>query len=443
MKNHLPHIVFPDPQAKAGQKSVLGLQCDPIPLVRIAFIGIGMRVPSAIKRFMHIEGVVVKALCDIVAKNLQKGIDILKAHNIDKVDSYTREDDWKIICERNDIDLIYISTHYDLHTPIAVHAMQHGKHVAIEVPAATTIEDCWKLVDTAEQTQRHCMMLENCNYGTLELASLQMIKKGVLGEIVHGEGAYIHDLKKLIFDQEQGYWNMWRLNHHAEKNGNLYPTHGLGPICHSMNIHRGDKLHHLVSMSSAQLGLTQYAIEQFGEDSDFAHREYKNGDMNSSLLKTAKGRTILLQHDITSPRPYSRIHKLSGTKGFIHKWPRPGMSLAPNGMEYLSEEEFRAMQTQYEHPVYTQVKPKLAELSGKVCEIAKNEGMDYIMDFRLMYCLQNGLPLDMDVYDAAEWSCMVELSEYSANNYSMPVQIPDFTRGKWNELSKVEYHFKK
>lgn len=440
MNKIVPHTIFNDPVPITGQKTVLELKCDPLPEVRIAFIGLGMRISSAIKRFMFIDGVNVVALCDIVPDKVIKANEVLKDYNQPEADSYFLEDDWKKVCERSDVDLIYISTHYDLHTPIAVYAMQCGKHVAIEVPAATTIEECWQLVDTAEQTQRHCMMLENCNYGTFELNTLHMVQSGVLGEIIHGEGAYIHDLKHLLFNKDHGYWNMWRLKNQAEKNGNLYPTHGLGPVCHAMNIHRGDKLDYMVSMSTNQFNLTRYANETFGPESDFAQKEYRNGDMNTSILRTAKGKTILLQHDITSPRPYNRVHLLSGTKGFAQKWPKKGIALDPNGLEYISEEQLMNLMKEYEHPILKQINGRLEKYASQVAEIAKNEGMDYIMDFRLIYCLRNGLPLDQDVYDAAEWSSIIELSEFSVNNYSVPVQIPDFTRGNFSEIEKVNYY---
>lgn len=211
-------------------------------------------------------------------------------------------------------------THWGLHTPIAVYAMEHGKHVVTEVPAALTVSECWQLVNTSEKTRRHCMMLENCNYDFFEMTTLNMAQQGVLGEIVHTEGAYIHDLRALNFD-EKAYWNMWRLEHLKKKDANLYPTHGFGPIAHAMSLHRGDKMNYLVSVSSNQFGMTKFAEQKYGKDSELAKQEYKKGDMNTTLIKTAKGKTIMLQHDVTSPRPYSRIHFLSGTKGFVRKWP--------------------------------------------------------------------------------------------------------------------------
>lgn len=430
-----PAELFPEPMRPAGQQDVIELACEPIETVRIAFIGLGMRGEGAVHRYTFLEGVEIKALCDVVPENIKKCQKRLKKSGLPKADVYTDADDWKKICERDDIDLIYVCTHWDLHTPIAVYAMEHGKHVAIEVPGGLTIDECWQLVNTAEKTRKHCMMLENCNYDFFEIATLNMAQQGLFGEIVHCEGAYIHDLRWLNFDEENGYWDMWRLNHLEKTDGNTYPTHGLGPVCHIMNIHRGDKMNYLVSMSTNQFGMTAYAREKFGEDSDYAKRDYRKGDMNTTLVKTAKGKTIMIQHDVTSPRPYSRLHTISGTKGFAQKYPRKGIALEPNGHHYLSE-------TQLDSLVQVYTPGFVKDIEEKAREVGGHGGMDFIMDYRLVYCLRNGLPLDQDVYDAAEWSSIIELSLKSVENNSMPVRVPDFTRGAWKKLDKVTYHLK-
>lgn len=428
-----PVNMFPEPERSEGQKDVIELRCEPIDTVRMAIIGLGMRGQGAVHRYTFIEGAKIVALCDVVPENVKKAQQKLIDKGLSKADEYTGTDDWKNICKRDDIDLIYICTHWDLHTPIAVYAMENDKHVATEVPAALTIDECWQLVNTAERTRKHCMQLENCNYDFFEMATLNMAQKGVFGELVHAEGAYIHDLRWLNFDDSTGYWDMWRLKHLEKRDGNTYPTHGLGPICHILNIHRGDKMDYLVSMSSNQFGMTAYAKEKFGEDSEYAQRNYRKGDMNTTLVKTHNGKTIKIQHDVTSPRPYSRIHMISGTKGFAQKWPKKGIALEPNGHHYLSDEELENLLKEYEHPIVKEVGKKAKEVGG-------HGGMDFIMDYRLIYCLQNGLPLDQDVYDAAEWSSIIELSAFSVENKSIPVEIPDFTRGKWEKIKKIQYH---
>ena len=425
--------LFPEPPRPEGQTDVIELRCDPIDTVHIAFIGLGSRGKGAVRRYTFLEGVKVVALCDVVPENLDLAQEILLDAGLPEADTYSGTEDWKKVCEREDVDLVYVCTHWDLHTPIAVYAMEQGKHVATEVPAAISIEECWQLVNTAERTRRHCMQLENCNYDFFELATLNMVRQGLLGEIVHAEGAYIHDLRSPIFDEEDGYWQMWRLRHNETRNGNLYPTHGFGPICHILNIHRGDKMEYLVSLASDQIGMTEFAREKFGEDSDYGRRDYARGDMNTTLIKTAKGKSIMIQHDVTSPRPYSRIHLLSGTKGFVRKWPVQGIALEPNAHSFLPEEEMEQLLAEYEHPITREV----GEMARKV---GGHGGMDFTMDYRLIHCLRNGLPLDQDVYDAAEWSSIIELSEKSIENQSMPVRIPDFTRGAWNKVDVVSYY---
>ncbi|RPH28486.1 MAG: gfo/Idh/MocA family oxidoreductase [Bacteroidales bacterium] len=427
--------VFQTQPRPANQTHVLELRADPIDTVRVAIIGLGMRGQGAVSRLSYIPETKIVALADVVPSNVEMAQNTLKEMGRPKADGYTDTEDWKEICKREDIDLVYICTHWDLHTPIAVYAMENGKHVASEVPAALTIEQAWQLVNTAEKTRKHMMMLENCNYDFFEMATLNMAQQGLFGEIVHAEGAYNHDLRFLLFDEKTGYWDMWRLKHNEKANGNLYPTHGLGPIAHALNIHRGDRMEYLVSVSSNQFGLTEYAKEKFGEDSEYAKKNYMKGDMSTTIIKTAKGKTMMIQHNITNPRPYSRIHMISGTKGFAQKWPLTGISLDPNGHSFLSEKSLDSLLSKYEHPIVKEVGEKARQVGG-------HGGMDFIMDYRLIYCLHNGLPLDQDVYDAAEWSSIIELSRVSVANQGMPVKIPDFTRGAWDELKTVKYYTK-
>lgn len=442
-------IKTPIPPRPTGQSDVLGLRCDPIPTVRVGFIGLGMRGKGAVNRFMAIEGVEIKAICDLEQYNLDRVQESIVKQERPVAQEYIGNEAWMEVCERDDIDLIYICTDWITHTPMAVYAMEHGKHVAIEVPAATSLDECWQLVETAEKTRKHCMMLENCCYDKFELATLNMAQQGVFGEIVHVEGAYIHDLRSLNFNDRlskteayepgvgsdtkkkpglTGYWNYWRKNYNIEHTGNPYPTHGLGPVCQVLNIHRGDKMNYLVSVSSDQFGMTEYAEKRFGEESPEAKQTYKLGDMNTTLIKTEKGKTIMIQHDVTSPRPYSRIHLVSGTEGFAQKY--PARQIALNSHSALPQAKMDSVLQVYEHPFYKEAGKRAAELGA-----IAHGGMDYIMDYRLVYCLRNGLPLDQDVYDAAEWSCLVPLTELSASNNGAPVEVPDFTRGAWNKLN--------
>ena len=413
------------PPMPEGQKSVMQLRCEPMEKVRIGVVGLGMRGMDAVSRLLYVDGVEIVAVCDKIPDRVAQARKIaVDRGRPEPVGFDGGEDDWMKLCERDNVDLVYCCTPWALHTPNAVYAMKHGKHAAIEVPAATTLEECWQLVDTAEQTQRHCMMLENCCYDFFELATLNMARNGVFGEIMHAEGAYIHDLRWLKFDEEHGYVDMWRLKYSMNHTGNLYPTHGLGPVAQILGINRGDRMDYLTSTSTNQVGMTAYAREKFGANSPEAMQSYKLGDMNTTLVRTAKGKTIMIQHDTTSPRPYNRIHMISGTKGFAQKWPQMQIALEPNAHEPMSEEEMNKFLDKWEHPLARKVGEKAKEVGG-------HGGMDFIMDWRLIDCLKKGEPLDQSVYDAAAWSSIIELSEFSVKNKSNSVEVPDFTRGVW------------
>ena len=392
--------------------------------VRIGIIGLGMRGPGAVERMSFIEGVEIKALCDQYPDRVVASQKILEKKGLPKATDYSgSKDAWKELCNREDIDLVYITTPWSLHTPMAVYAMLHGKHAATEVPAAQTIEECWQLVETSEKTKKHCMMLENCCYDFFELLTLNMARNGMFGELVHAEGAYIHDLRSLNFDKK-GYAEMWRLKENASRNGNLYPTHGLGPVAQCMNINRGDQMDYLVSMSSNDFIMRAIAKERAATDDfykEFKDKQYR-GDMNTTVIKTVKGKTIMVQHDVSSPRPYSRIHLISGTKGIASKWPSPQKIAFGEG--WIKEEEYKKIEEKYTLPIVKHIG-----------EIAKNVGghggMDFIMDWRLIDNLRNGLPIDQDVYDAALWSAISPLSEKSVANRSRSMDIPDFTKGAY------------
>ena len=395
----------------------------PLDSVRIGIIGLGNRGQMALERLPKIVGVQIKAISDIDSSKVNQSAErYFLNDNITVPDLYYSPSDWKSICERDDIDLIYVCTHWELHTPIAVYAMNHGKHVAVEVPAALTIKECWELVKTAEKTKKHCIQLENCMYDFFEISVHNMAKKGLFGELVHTEGAYIHDLRTLNFSDTY-YWNHWRLKRLQKTDGNTYPTHGLGPLAHILNIHRGDKMERLVSMSSDQFGLTQYANSNLTNESGWKGNQFQKGDMNITLIKTNRGKTIMLQHDVTSPRPYSRLFTVSGTNGFVQKYPVKGMAFEPNTHRSMDKKQLSDTLLKYEPKPIKDIKDRAKEIGG-------HGGMDYIMDYRLIYCLRNGLPLDQDVYDAAEWSAVIALSKKSIKKNSKGVKFPDFTRGK-------------
>lgn len=410
--------------SKHASFNMCGYAAPKLPTVRVGIVGLGMRGPGAVDRLSYIEGVEIKALCDKYADRVEKAQSILTKKGLPAAKSYSGEEGWKALCESNDIDLVYVTTPWHLHTPISVYAMKNGKHAASEVPAAKTIDECWELVETSEKTKKHMMMLENCCYDFFELLTLNMARNGLFGEIVHAEGAYIHDLTKDYLFNKNAYADMWRLKENMTRNGSLYPTHGLGPIAQCMNINRGDKFDYLVSMSSNDFTMGSMADELASKDDFFkpyANKNYR-GNMNTTVIKTNHGKTLMVQHDVSTIRPYSRIHLVSGTKGAAQKWPGPEKIALGHG--WMKPEEQKQLQEKYTLPIVKHIG-----------EIAKNVGghggMDFIMDWRLIDCLRNGLPLDQDVYDAASWTSAGLLSEVSLKKRSSSVDMPDFTRGAW------------
>lgn len=409
---------------KHNQKlNMSGYAAPKIDTVRIGIIGIGARGTDTVALLPHIDGIDINAVCDLIPQKADSAKKQLEAHGFQPAAYSGTEDSWKQLCDRSDIDLVYIITPWALHVPMAVYAMEHDKHVAVEVPAATTIEECWQLVETSESTQKHCMMLENCCYDFFELLTLNMARQGFFGDIIHGEGAYIHNRFQRFFEKEE---TIWRLQENIKRNGNLYPTHGLGPLCQIMNINRGDKMEYLVSTSSNDFMLGKMADKLAETDSfwkPYSHKNY-SGNMNTSIIKTNKGRTIMIQHDVTSPRVYSRIHLVSGTKATARKYPLPGRISTSDQEDWMSEQELKSLEEKYNPPIVKKIGEMAKQVGG-------HGGMDLILNWRLIDCIHNGLPLDMDVYDAVAYSCIGPLSEWSVANRSNSIDVPDFTCGKW------------
>jgi predicted dehydrogenase len=407
--------------------NMCGFAAPKIETVRVGVVGLGQRGPGAVNRLSKIEGVEIKALCDLRPEMAEKAKKSLEGtpHNPELYSGSVYA--WKKMFDRPDLDLIYIATPWDWHVPMAVYAMEAGKHTAVEVPAARTLEECWQLVETSERTKKHCMQLENCCYDFFEMMTLKMAREGYFGEVLHVEGAYIHDLLALNFDKN-GYQDMWRLKENF-RDGNLYPTHGLGPICQILNINRGDKMDYLTSLSTNDFQMKAKAEELAATDpffGSFASKSFR-GNMNTTVVKTHHGKSIMIQHDVTSPRPYSRLHVVSGTEGYAQKYPEPKVA---KGHGWLKEEEMKELQAKYT--------PEIVQKVGELAkQIGGHGGMDFMMDWRLIDCLRNGLPLDQDVYDAATWSCITPISEWSVANRSNSIDVPDFTGGNWKTNKPV------
>jgi hypothetical protein len=408
-----------------------GYAAPALPTVRVGVIGLGDRGSGAVERLSYIEGVEIRALGDLRKAAVMGSQKYLKSIGRPAALEFFGDDNiWKKLVELTDLDLIYICTPWVWHTQMAVYAMENGKHTTCEVPIARTIDEAWQLVETSERTKKHCMMLENCCYDFFELLTLNMARQGMFGDIIHGEGAYIHNLmgynfKKPLDDKQTdgAYTGMWRLKENATRNGNLYPTHGLGPVCQAMNINRGDKMEYLTSMST--LDFTMAPEEKELSSKDTFYSPWKDakfrGNMNTTIVKTTLGKTIMIQHDVSSTQPYSRIHLVKGTKGMVRKFPDELIAL---GEDWADEAKMKEL--------YEKYTPEIVKRVGETAKkVGGHGGMDFIMDWRMIDCLRNGLPLDQNVYDGALWSSIAPLSEWSVANRSQSIDIPDFTGGSW------------
>ena len=414
-----------------GGGSMSGFRVAPMKEIRVGVVGLGGRGRSAVNRIALIPGVRVTGLCDIKRDCIDTTLKNLEGMGR-KFAGKTYcgdENEWKRMAEADDVDLVYVVTPIDWHRPMACYSMLQGKHALVEVCACTHTDECWEIVETCEKTRRHCMMLENCCYGETELLSWNLCRQGILGDIVHAEAGYIHDCRSLVFSSE------WRMKRRLQRRGNQYPTHGLGPVAQCMNINCGDRFDYLISVESRAASLGAYARAKYPAGSWQAGLPYEDGagDMNTTVVRTAKGNTIMLQYATTQARPYSRIDMLCGTKGIF--WGQPTRhdkfrvafeeTIGDKKAEkMLDEKAAEAVGEKYRHPLWKDAGAVAAKVGG-------HGGMDFLMDLRWAYCLQNGLPLDMDVYDLASWSCIYELSEKSVRSRSQVVDIPDFTRGGW------------
>ena len=415
-----------------AQKYMGDFKADPLSTIRAAFIGVGARGGYHAKSFARLEGTEVVAICDVYQDLVEE-----KKKWVEKVDEFQQhqnialyygdEQQWLKMLDEVKPDAVFIATNWENHAPMAIASMKAGAHAFVEVPMATTLKDLWDIVDTSEQTQKHCMMMENVNYGRVELMYLNMVRQGLVGDLLHAEAAYIHELRWQMQEQKRG-TGSWRTYHYANRNGNLYPTHGLGPVAQYMSLARGeDNFASLVSFSTPAMGRALYAEENYPADHKWNQLDYKGGDLNTSIVKTKLGRTIMIQWDETSPRPYSRHNLIQGTKGTLAGFPTRialdgGVEgLTKNHHSWVQGEELSAIYEKYDHPLYKRLN-----------ESTKNSGhggMDGIMIYRIVECLQNGLALDQNVYEGCLWSAVSPLSEMSVLNGGAPQTFPDFTRG--------------
>ncbi len=421
--------------SKPVNGSMIGYADEPIEIVKMGIIGLGNRGGGLLEMLQfNIENKTAEivALCDLRQEKVVKAQEKLSQWQSTKPKHYFgHEDEWKKLVKQDNLDLVLVTTPWELHAPMSVYSMENGKHVASEVPIACSLAECWNIIETSERTKKHCIMLENCCYNAEELWILNMVQQGVFGDITHAEGAYLHDLRALLID-EKYYENQWRVKHHESRDGNLYTTHGLGPIATYLNLGRGDTMKYLTSMSSRELCLSETASEKGSP-----YTQIKCGDMNNTLIKTEKGKTILLQFDVHTGRPYSRINKVVGTKAVHDGYPSrlyidDRENLAFWGHKWLSDEDYKSYRSKYEHPLIQ----KLKEISKSFKQ--GHGGMDFVMMWRLITCLNKGLPLDLNVYDGIYWTAITPLSELSVASNSIPVPVPDFMNGLWKEQGALE-----
>ena len=415
-----------------------GFALKPMDRVRVAFVGVGVRGSAAVHRVSMVPGTEVACVCDLFPDRVDRQLKWLTDHGKPAARGFSGAEAYRRVCARDDVDVVYISVPWYLHVQVALEAMGNGKVALVEVPGCATVEEGWNLVETSERTRIPCMMLENCCYGEPELLCLNMVKKGVLGDLVHCEAGYIHDCRGLHAslryhtldgeaDAAKAGKPTWPLAMQQKHVGNSYPTHGLGPVAQCLDINRGDAFDYMVSVESRQDSMERFfrgTCDDWRKGLRLGH-----GDMNVSTIRTKRGCTILLEYDTYSPRPYTRLNLVSGTNGLFRSYPELKMSIAERlgdgaTHKYFDKEKTEEMRVRYMHPLW-----KVAgEISQKV---GGHDGMDFLMDLRWSYCLQNGLPLDNDVYDLAAWSSIVELSERSVRTRSASVDFPDFTRGAW------------
>ena len=419
-----------------------GFAAKPVGKLRVGFVGLGMRGPAAVHRYAAIPGAEVAALCDLFPERVEAQQEWLRKNGHPAARAYSGEEGWKRLCE-SELDLVYVATPWALHAAMGLYAMEHGKHVAIEVPAAMTLEECWALVETSERTGRHCMQLENCGYGEAEMLCLNLVRNGYFGEIYYGEGGYVHDLRELNFldPKAGGYQGYWRLKWNESHLGNPYPTHGLVPVMQAMNINRGDRMEYLTCVQTDPRSLDEYAAAKFGPESWQAKVNPRCGDHSTTMIRTVKGKMIVVQHNVVNARPYSRINKVCGMRGMFeginfpekpedYVWAGDAVhfsheeAVGAGAHCYDNFERLQKVREEYRHPLWRAA----GELAQK---IGGHGGMDFLMDLRLAYCLQNGEPLDMDVYDLASSCSLCELSERSVRLRGQSVEVPDFTRGGW------------
>ena len=418
----------------------------PMERVRIGVIGMGQRGMPAVRTISGIPGAEVTAMCDLRQDAIEAATQFFRERGEKVPKAYTGAEGWKALCDDPDVDFVYNCTPWEMHVPPAVRAMENGKHAGIEVPAASTVDEAWELVETAERTRRHCMMLENGAFNERRMSAVHLCHSGVLGDVFYGEAYYAHDLRGLFFPPEERkrrgwYSEHWRIEWFRHHRGNTYPTHGLGPLAQIMDVNRGDQFDYLVSMETPPVGQEQYAHAKYGEEKASRLAPVVNGDLNTTMIRTKLGKTIYLVHDVTSPRPGRRMGFIQGTRGCLDVDPDFKVAFERNvgdgAHKWLSEIDGRSVLEVYRHPYWRNWIGRARAVAARDSNLHSHNDVDAMFQMRIVHCLRNGLPLDQDVYDLAAWSCICELTERSVMSRSKAVDVPDFTRGAWRATPRM------
>jgi predicted dehydrogenase len=411
----------------AGARYMGDFAAPKLETVKCAFIGVGARGSGHCSQIATIEGTRIVGIADLYEDNAKRAQEGAKKCGHDPKNYSGDPNAWRTMLAETKPDAVFISTPWELHAEHAIGSMQAGAHAFVEIPLAVSLDELWTIINTSEKTGRHCMLMENVNYGREELLYLNMVRQGVIGELLHAEAAYIHELRGQMNQVDRG-TGSWRTYHYARRNGNLYPCHGLGPVAQCMNLARGeDTFRRLVSFSSPGRGRTLFAKQKFPPDHKWNKLDFAaGGDINTSIIKTHLGRTVLVQWDETSPRPYTRHNLIQGTKGTLKGFPN-GMAIegvTKSFHNWTTTEEYNELAAKYEHPLFKRVGELAKKMGG-------HGGMDFLMLFRIIECLRTGTPLDQNVYEGAFWSSVGPLSEHSVKADGAPQDFPDFTRGEW------------